>query len=100
VSYFKDIRPVLEAQCHGCHQPAKAKGDYVMTDFAKLLAGAGEGAAIVPGKPDESVLVKMITPGDNGEAQMPQKKPPLFPAQIELVKRWISEGAKDDTPPD
>lgn len=51
VSFYKHIRPILQANCTGCHQPAKAKGDYIMTDFAKLLAGGEEGNAIVPGKP-------------------------------------------------
>jgi len=38
VSYYRQVRPILQAQCQGCHQPAKAKGGYVMTDFKKLLA--------------------------------------------------------------
>ena len=42
VSYFKKVRPIFQAQCQGCHQPAKAQGGYVMTDFAKLLAGGEE----------------------------------------------------------
>ena len=33
VSYDKQIRPILQAQCQGCHQPAKAGGGYVMTSF-------------------------------------------------------------------
>ena len=100
VSFYKDIRPIFEAQCHGCHQPAKAKGDYVMTDFAKLLAGVDHGPSIIPGQPDNSYLVRVITPAENGEAEMPQKRPALHPLQIDLVKRWIAEGANDDTPPD
>ncbi|MEQ1852826.1 MAG: c-type cytochrome domain-containing protein [Chthoniobacteraceae bacterium] len=101
VSYYKKVRPVLQAQCQGCHQPAKAKGGYVMTDYAKMLKGGEEadteGAAIVPGKPDASYLMKQITPV-NGEAEMPPKKKPLPDAEIALIKRWIAEGAKDDTP--
>ena len=38
VSFYSDIRPILQGQCHGCHQPAKAKGEYVMTTFEQLLA--------------------------------------------------------------
>ena len=80
VSYFKKVRPVFQANCQGCHQPAKAKGGYVMTDFAKLLRGGDdaekEGAAIVPGQADKSHLMKQITPV-NGEAEMPPKKKPL-----------------------
>src|SRR5258706_14647101 len=70
VSYYKQIRPIFQAQCQGCHQPAKDKGGYVMTDFQRLLA-AGDGGkpAIVPGKPEKSFLYEQIVP-KNGEAEM------------------------------
>ncbi len=98
VSYYKDVRPVFQANCQGCHQPSKAKGKYIMTDFAKLLAGGeSDDPAIVAGKPAESYLLELITPVD-GKAEMPKKKDPLHETEIALVKRWISEGAKDDTP--
>ncbi|HND54724.1 MAG TPA: hypothetical protein PLV92_20070, partial [Pirellulaceae bacterium] len=58
VSYYSQIRPIFQANCNGCHQPAKAKGEYVMTTFDKLLKGGESGdAAIVPGQPDKSYLV-------------------------------------------
>ncbi|HAL70889.1 MAG TPA: hypothetical protein DCP71_03860 [Verrucomicrobiales bacterium] len=98
VSFYKHIRPILQANCTGCHQPAKAKGDYVMTDFAKLLAGGEEGNAIVPGKPEESNLLKVSTPNAEGKVEMPPKGDPLHETQVALIKRWVSEGAKDDTP--
>src|SRR5260221_10471936 len=72
VSYYREIRPILQANCQGCHQPAKAKGGFAMTDFKKLLAGGdSEGKAIVPKEPDQSSILKMITPTD-GEVRMPQ----------------------------
>jgi WD40 repeat protein/mono/diheme cytochrome c family protein len=103
VSYYKKIRPIFQAQCQGCHQPAKAKGSYVMTDFARLLAGGEDCTkdkkqAIVAKDPDKSFLVEQITP-KNGEAEMPPKKAPLGDADLQLIRRWISEGAVDDTPP-
>ena len=72
VSYDKQIRPIFQGVCIGCHQPAKAKGNYVMMSRENLLA-AGESklAAIVPGKPDKSNLVKLIMP-DKVEAEMPK----------------------------
>ncbi len=97
VSFYKDIRPILQANCAGCHQPAKAKGDYIMTDFAKLLAGGEEGAAIIPGKPEESNLLALATPAD-GKAEMPPKGDPLHATQLDLIRKWITEGAQDDTP--
>ncbi|MFM8252158.1 MAG: WD40 repeat domain-containing protein [Planctomycetota bacterium] len=97
VSYFKDIRPIFQAQCHGCHQPAKAGGDYVMTTFAGLVKGGETGAAILPGKSAASELIDQITP-KNGQAEMPKGKPPLSESQIALIKSWIDQGAKDDSP--
>ena len=98
VSFYNDIRPVFQGQCHGCHQPAKAKGEYVMTTFEQLLKGGeSEEKAVVPGKPDESHLVTLITPID-GEAEMPQKGGALPADQIAMITRWVSEGATDDTP--
>src|SRR6267142_1208754 len=60
VSYYREIRPILQANCQGCHQPAKNKGGYVMTDFKRLLAGGdNEGAAIVPRHAEQSSILKM-----------------------------------------
>ena len=99
VSYFKQIRPIFQTHCQGCHQPAKQSGEYVMTVFEKLITGGESGeAAIVPGKPAESSLLGQITPTD-GEAEMPKGKDPLSVSEIELIGQWISEGAEDDTSP-
>ena len=98
VSYYKQVLPIFQAHCQGCHQPAKANGKYVMSSFDALVKGGESGEkAIVPGKPDESYLVEQITPED-GEALMPPDKPPLADAEIALIRRWIEQGAKDDTP--
>lgn len=98
ISYYKQIRPILQAQCQGCHQPAKPKGGYVMTDYTKLLAGGdSEGKAVIPSSPTESSLVRMITPKD-GKAEMPKGAKALHEVEIELISKWIAEGAVDDTP--
>ncbi|WP_165072666.1 DUF1549 domain-containing protein [Paludisphaera rhizosphaerae] len=98
VSYDKQVRPILQGRCQGCHQPAKAGGGYVMTSFDRLLKGGEtEGAAVVAGKPGESSLVEMVTPHD-GKAEMPRNAPPLSKAEIETITAWIAQGAVDDTP--
>jgi mono/diheme cytochrome c family protein/roadblock/LC7 domain-containing protein len=98
ISYFQQIRPIFQAHCQGCHQPAKQGGDYVMTTFEGLVKGGESGeAAIVPGKPEKSYLIDQVVP-KNGAAEMPKEKPPLAEAQIELIKAWIAAGAHDDTP--
>jgi WD40 repeat protein len=97
VSYYRDVRPIFQAHCQGCHQPAKAKGKFVITSFAKILDGADGEAVVLPGKSGESLLVEEITPED-GKASMPKGGEPLSAAEIELISRWIAEGAKDDSP--
>lgn len=98
VSYYRDIRPIVQQHCQGCHQPAKPEGGYVMTEHAALLkAGESGNAAVVPGKPEKSHLLELIRVTD-GKAEMPQNRPPLPAAQYALVERWVKEGAKDDTP--
>src|SRR5215213_610582 len=60
VSYYKQIRPIFQAQCQGCHQPSKAGGGYVMTSFDRLVAGGdSKAAAVVPKQADESYLIDM-----------------------------------------
>jgi WD40 repeat protein len=98
VSYFRDIRPVFQTHCHGCHQPAKQSGQYIMTAWESLVRGGESGeAAIVPGRPDQSQLWNQIRP-EQGEAAMPKGEKPLEPAALALIERWIQEGATDDSP--
>ncbi len=99
ISYARQVRPIFQTHCLGCHQPAKKSGQYLMTEFGSLLAGSNSGdPAIVPGKPDESYLVELITPTD-GHAEMPQHAPPLSDTELQLIRHWIEQGAKDDSPP-
>lgn len=97
ISYTQHIEPIFRSNCQGCHQPAKAHGDYSMTRFADLVtAGESGDVAIVPGKPEESHLLSQITPVD-GKAAMPKKGPALSAADIELIRSWIAAGAVDDS---
>jgi WD40 repeat protein/mono/diheme cytochrome c family protein len=98
VSYFKDVKPIFQVHCLGCHQPAKAMGEFVMSDLPTMFKGGESGeAAVVPGKPDESGLIAQVTP-DAGKAAMPKDKDPLNEDQIKKIRQWIAEGANDDTP--
>jgi mono/diheme cytochrome c family protein len=99
VSYYHDVRRLFQQHCQGCHQPAKPQGGYVMTSHADLLKAGDRGTpGVVPGQPDKSVLVEQIVPKDGKRAAMPKSKDPLAAADIALIRRWIAEGAKDDTP--
>ncbi|MEZ6136954.1 MAG: c-type cytochrome domain-containing protein [Pirellulaceae bacterium] len=99
VSYTRDIEPIFRTNCQGCHQPAKAQGGYSMVNFSGLLAAGESGdAAITPGDPEQSYLLDQITPVD-GQAAMPKKGNPLNAAEIDLIRRWIAQGAVNDASP-
>ena len=95
VSYHKQIAPILKRSCQGCHHPGDPNADLIVTSYAELKRGGMAGEAIIPGKPDESLLIELIS-GD--PPAMPQNQEPLTAEEIDLFKRWILEGAKDDTP--
>jgi hypothetical protein len=98
VSFYKQIRPILKANCQGCHQPAKAKGEFVLTGHGRLLLPGESGRTpVVAGKPEESYLLEQVVPKE-GKAEMPKGQAPLHELEIGLIRRWIAEGAADDTP--
>jgi len=98
ISFTRDVRPILQQQCYGCHQPAKTNGVYVLTDYKSLRTPGETGKpSIVPGKPDQSYLIEEIKI-TAGKAEMPKNREPLKPAEIELIEKWILEGAADDSP--
>ncbi|MBI5775520.1 MAG: hypothetical protein HZA89_17505 [Verrucomicrobia bacterium] len=96
VSFSRDIAPIFAKQCVVCHGPDKSKGDYRLNTFESALKpGASHAPPILPGKPAESELLRLLTAADPDD-RMPQKADALPPAQIKLIERWIKEGAKFD----
>jgi WD40 repeat protein len=99
ISFYKDIRPIFVQNCQGCHQPAKAEGGLLMTAHAELLKkGESDEPGVMPGNPAKSLIYQMIVPEDGKPARMPRGKEPLSAVEVKLIKRWIAEGAKDDSP--
>ncbi len=100
VSFFADVRPILQQHCHGCHQPAKTSGEVVLTSFASLMSAAGSSAEplVVPGRPDDSLIHQVIVANEDKPPQMPKDRPPLDAASVQKLRDWIAQGAADDTP--
>ncbi len=99
VSFNRDIRPILVEHCQGCHQPAKPGGGLVLTSYEHLRKGGeSEEPGVVPGKPEESTLYTYVVAEEGEEPLMPKDAPPLTPDEVEKIRRWILQGAKDDTP--
>src|SRR3954454_10491499 len=85
------VRPVLVERCQGCHGPAKQKGGLRLDSRESILAGGSTGPAIVPGKPEASLLVDAINYGEL--YQMPPKTK-LPAGEIAVLTRWVKEGAR------
>ncbi len=96
VSYWKDIRPILDRQCTGCHQPASRQSDLLLTTWDGLRQGGRKGPSFVAGKPEDSPVIAYLTGAS--KPQMPFGGRPLPDEQIELLRRWIREGARNDAP--
>ncbi len=93
VNFYKEVMPILEANCFSCHQGSKTKGDLKLDSLADALKGGeSDGPAIVPGQPDKSSLIARVSSTDE-EFVMPPKGHPLTAEQVDVMKRWISEGA-------
>lgn len=97
VSFFREVVPILRANCNGCHRPGKAKGGLDLTTHAALVKGGKHGDSVKPGNVKESRVWENIV-GD--EPEMPKDADPLTKEEIAVIERWISQGAKDDTPAD
>lgn len=95
VSYFREVAPILRANCLSCHKPGKTKGNLDVTTHAALLKGGKHGDTVVAGHPEHSTLVENIT-GD--EPEMPKEGEFLTKAEVAVITRWIAEGAHNDTP--
>jgi len=95
VSFHADIAPIFAMHCNGCHGAA---GGLSLRQHAALLRGGNLGRIIVTGDSERSVLIHFVD-GRRGEAhRMPIGGRPLSTRQIELLRRWIDEGAKEDAP--
>jgi len=90
-SFAADVMPVLKASCARCHGNA---GDVSLESYEAVMAGKKGEKIVVPGKPDESELVKYV----DGRAapRMPLGADPLSAAQIGAIRAWIAAGAKND----
>ena len=89
-------RPVLRRHCLRCHQGDKPKGGLDLATAKGLAAGADGNPVVVPGKPDESRLIEVVS-GDKPE--MPKNGKPLSRREIGALRDWITAGAKWPLPP-
>ena len=94
VDYISEVKPLLNKNCITCHGGVKRKGGFSLLFRSEAIAINESGkAAIIPGDPDNSEMIRRIT-HDDPEERMPYKHPALSRDEISLLKRWIAEGAE------
>jgi len=107
-NYVDDVMPIFQARCMRCHNADNQRGGLNLATHGALLQGGSSGEVVQIGNPDNSRLLRLIMHAE--EPVMPPSGEPLNEEQIDVVRRWIQEGAlanadskpmataKDDTP--
>jgi hypothetical protein len=88
IDYIKDVKPLLRNKCSSCHGALRQEGE-LRLDAARFAIAA---KVVVPGKPEESELIHRVTSSDDS-IRMPAEGTALAAGEIEILRRWIAEGA-------
>ncbi|HKQ93917.1 MAG TPA: PSD1 and planctomycete cytochrome C domain-containing protein [Blastocatellia bacterium] len=92
IDFARDVRPIFEQNCFGCHGAERAMSQLRLDVKRLAMKGGQSGAVVILGDSKASLLMRRVL-GLGGEQQMPLGKEPLKPEQIEILRRWIDEGA-------
>jgi len=93
IDFKRDIQPLFERRCYECHGPQKQKSGLRFDQKSVAFGSADSGKpAVVAGKSAESTLIRRVT-SSNADEVMPAKGERLTTAEIDLLKRWIDQGA-------
>jgi mono/diheme cytochrome c family protein len=103
IDFNRDIRPILSENCFYCHGPdaserkggPRGQSGLRLDTLEGLRADLGGHAAVVPGKPDESELIRRVVTTDEDDLMPPKRSEKrVTPEQVALLRRWIADGAK------
>ena len=90
VDFREQIAPIFAEHCVRCHSPENSKGDVSLATFEDLKSND----FVTAGDPDGSYLIDLVTPQDGQPPAMPKEAKLLTDAEVDLLRRWIGEGAK------
>jgi hypothetical protein len=93
IDFERDIAPIFEDRCWYCHGEDEQESELRLDLRSRMLRGGNSGlSAVVPGKPEKSYLIEVINHVDE-EMAMPPDEDKIPAEEIELLTRWIKEGA-------
>jgi hypothetical protein len=96
VSFINDVAPILKESCFGCHGAKNPKGKLDMTRYESFRKGGTKDDPVVEGKPEDSYIIDVLTATDKKRMPPIDSGDPLPKEKVELIARWIKEGAKLD----
>src|SRR4051812_48752749 len=95
IDFVKDVAPIFKQHCYECHGPNAHEAGLRLSRRDDAMAGGDSGdKVIVPGKPDESRMIKLVS-GQDPKLHMPPADTgdELSKAELDVLKRWIADGA-------
>ncbi len=95
VSFKRDLAPWIAKYCLRCHTGTEAEGGLSLESFDSLMRGGKRGKVVVPGRPEESLIYKLVGSFDE-QRRMPANRSKLLRKDWENLGYWIHEGAKFD----
>ncbi|TWU06355.1 PSD1 and planctomycete cytochrome C domain-containing protein [Stieleria varia] len=98
IDFHRDVQPLLRRHCDRCHGASQQEGGLTLADAQGLLGVAeSDETIVVPGQPDQSLLIARLTDSDFGD-RMPLDGEPLTKSEVQVLRSWIHQGA--DVPKD
>ncbi|MSR32439.1 MAG: DUF1553 domain-containing protein [Gemmataceae bacterium] len=93
VDYNVQIKPLFQKNCVSCHGPEKQKGGLRLDSGGWVFKGGNSGPAVIKGKSSSSRLYQAVAGLDTELVMPPAPKPKLSPMELQLVRKWIDQGA-------
>jgi len=92
--YAMQIQPIFDAKCVSCHGKSKVKGRLRLDSYDRLMRGGQDGAVVIAGDAEKSLLFhRVMLPASDKKFMPSDRKPPLTPREILMIKTWLDEGA-------
>jgi hypothetical protein len=99
VSFKQDVYPILSENCLSCHKAGAEgylKSGLSMESYDALMKGTKFGPIIIAGSHISSTLVLLLERKAHPSINMPKDHPPLADSQVEVIRKWIDQGAKNN----
>jgi len=99
VSFSADVQPILKQYCLECHVPGGAgylASGYDMSSYETFMKGGQFGAFVIPGDPLASNLIVLVEGRAHPSIRMPHGREKLSDSEIEVLKAWVQQGAKNN----